>query len=80
MRNQRHLARTSVYLGADQLEEMRAVTETSGVPMSVIVRRGVDLGLELYRALKPGRCAHDGCSVGERVEPESIKPVQGGPS
>ena len=39
------LTRTSVFLGCDQLEQLRAISNESGIPIAVMVRRGVTLYL-----------------------------------
>ncbi len=43
--NKERLTRTSVFLGCDQLEQLRAFSNESGVPIAVMVRRGVALYL-----------------------------------
>ena len=37
----RDLARTSIFLGRDQLDQLREISNESGIPVAVMVRRGV---------------------------------------
>jgi hypothetical protein len=48
MAKHRPLARTSLYVGEDQIVEMRRVRERTGVPMGFLIRRGIDLALADY--------------------------------
>ncbi|MGP0066076.1 MAG: ribbon-helix-helix domain-containing protein [Isosphaeraceae bacterium] len=40
------LARTSVFLRSDQLARLRAISEESGIPLAVMIRRGVSRYLD----------------------------------
>lgn len=44
--NKGRLTRTSVFLGQDQLEQLRRISDESGVPLAVMVRRGIGLFLD----------------------------------
>jgi hypothetical protein len=43
-----NLKRTSLFVGLDQLEELRKISERTGTPVSFMIRRGVDLYLRTY--------------------------------
>jgi len=39
------LTRTSMFLGVDQLESLRELSDETGIPMAVMMRQGIDLVL-----------------------------------
>lgn len=39
---------TTVYLGADQAEALADIQRKTGIPRSVMIRRGVDLAIDWY--------------------------------
>jgi hypothetical protein len=43
-----NLKRTSLFVGLDQLEELREISERTGTRVSFMIRRGVDLYLRTY--------------------------------
>jgi hypothetical protein len=51
----RALTRTSVFVGEDQIEALRRLTEETGIPMSFVIRRGIDIALANYRVGVSGR-------------------------
>jgi predicted DNA-binding protein len=53
MRSRQTMARASIYLGADQHDELRSLSERTGISMAFVVRRGIDTALEFYRAYIP---------------------------
>lgn len=52
------LARTSVLIGQGQLDRLRRISEESGVPIAVVVRRGVQFYLDAGGVPIP-RWGHD---------------------
>jgi hypothetical protein len=40
------LARTSVFLGQEQLDQLREMSAASGIPVAVMIRRGIGLYLD----------------------------------
>ena len=53
MRRRQKLARASIHVSADQQEELRSLSERTGIPMAFVIRRGIDTALEFYRAYNP---------------------------
>lgn len=59
---------TTVYLDADIHDELRRLSQATGIPMAVIIRRGVQLAIAdmvtreaaITQPLNPWR-SHDGC-------------------
>jgi hypothetical protein len=39
------LTRTSTFVGADQLKSLRELSDETGIPMAVMMRKGIDLVL-----------------------------------
>ncbi len=62
------LARTSVFLGQDQLEQLRQISTESGIPLAVMIRRGVQLYIGgILSGYIPGLGLQD-----RRMEPDSV--------
>jgi hypothetical protein len=54
------LARTSVFVGQDQLERLRQISNESGVPLAFMVRRGISLYLD---SVSRGPAPRSGSSI-----------------
>jgi predicted DNA-binding protein len=46
---------TTVYLEPEQDEQLKALSERSGVPVASYIRKGIDLVLEAHKDVLPGQ-------------------------
>lgn len=64
---------TTVYLHPDQLEKLKQFSRSSGIPMAVFMRRGIDLAIEEWQEkgslnLGPDTCQKVEESVNQTFE------------
>jgi hypothetical protein len=64
----RKLTRTSIFLGQDQLERLREISEESGAPVAELARRALDS----YLINRPGDHRRESCHLeAEPTTPET---------